>query len=142
MYNFDYEHLKQTMIKATEQAFAHVKKVTEGESLYVFGLYTTDEWVYICSTANTEEGLRKKETEYVQRGYDIRENDLRWNPCDWIYHLEGIDFFNDVDKIMHYRSQYFNQDRRYLTEEYERDNERILQTCIEALGELDRKFIF
>ncbi|MBC6477765.1 MAG: DUF4303 domain-containing protein [Hormoscilla sp. GM7CHS1pb] len=37
---------------------------------------------------------------------------------------------------------FFKDNDRYLTDEYERDNELILQTCIEALGELDRKFIF
>ena len=143
MYNFDYEHIKQTIIRAKEQAFAHVKKVTEGESLYAFGLYTTsDGWGYICPTANTEEGLLQKYTEYIQGGHNSDMNSLRWGPCDWIYHLEGIDFFNDVEKIMHYRYEYFFNDDRYLTDEYERDNELILQTCIEALSELDRFFFW
>ena len=60
MYNFDYVHLKQKVISATEQAFAHLKKVTKGESLYAFGLYTSNEGTYICPTANTEEGLLQK----------------------------------------------------------------------------------
>lgn len=112
--------------------------------MYAFGLYTTpDGWGYICPTANTEEGLLQKYTEYIQRGHNSDMNSLRWGPCDWIYHLEGIDFFNDVEKIMVDRYYYFFKDNdRYLTDEYERDNELILQTCIEALGELDRKFIF
>lgn len=108
MYNFDYEHLKQTIIKATEQAFAHVKKVTEGESLYAFGLYTTsDGWGYICPTANTEEGLLQKYTEYIQRGHNTYMNDLRWGPCDWIYHLEQ------------YFGHFFRCDRRMGVSDFE-----------------------
>jgi hypothetical protein len=55
-------------------------------SIYSFALYTSgeDDFVCVCASANTEEGLVEKEHQYSAREFDPSR--LRWSAPDWKCH--------------------------------------------------------
>jgi hypothetical protein len=99
----NYRALRRAVTEAARQAFQQVMSNPAGESFYAFGLYTSADCEYLVPTANTEEALRRRASEYAERGHgDFEEcvEQLRWNPCDWGYHCHGEKQFDEVQALL------------------------------------------
>lgn len=100
-HGLDYIELRLALIRAVEKAFGHIDTISSHEKLYTFGLYTNAEGSYLYSTANTEEGLLRKAKSY-SKVYSLKQSSkiLRWVPSHWDYHLEGQEYFKEVNRIL------------------------------------------
>lgn len=82
---------------AVAEAARSLHRTIANEHLYSFALYTSGEYdfVYVCASANTEEGLDEKLQQDAARGRAADSSGLRWSAPDWKYH----DFFRQVREV-------------------------------------------
>ena len=103
-FNFDFRTFRALLAEAAHTAFVEVQRKYADEHFYAFALYTSGEIGYVVPTANTEEGLARVASRYVSDGYgpDLQAvaAELRWNPDDWAYHLEGAELFEAVNNML------------------------------------------
>jgi hypothetical protein len=125
----DYVVLENMLAELLLGFFPWLRQQITAESLYVFGLYTEQEGVYILPTCNTEEALKRKATS-VSAHTRVRALDLcreiRWNPPDWDYHLKGEAHFDGINT---YLQQAWTDDYS----EFRADSIRIHEACIQSL---------
>ena len=135
MIHFDYRKLTSLILDATSKAFRHVSVIAGAEHLYAFGLYTSEEFAYLTSTANSEEALTRTAEAYATRSggpVELHRLSLRWSPCDWGYHLQGEEFFCEVQEVLN--NSFDNQ-----LGEYTHDPEKVEAICIRVLSEIKQQ---
>jgi hypothetical protein len=132
----DYIELRMALLTATKKAFGQIRSTLHNEKLYAFGLYTNAESSYLYPTANTEEGLLRKAHNY-SKVYSLSQGKkiLRWMPCNWDYHLEGQDYFEEVNRIL---NSGWSKDYG----EFIPDSKIIFQICMNVLSLLDSESLF
>lgn|GEM_PF-1297532 len=90
----DESQLRKAIVKAGRAAFTALQKNHPSEHFYAFIFYTAPELGYLVPSSATEEALTRLAS-------DPREQeDLRWSPCDWEYHLSGEAHFNEVNELL------------------------------------------
>lgn len=87
------ERLTSEIVDAARNAFSAVRQAHAEERFYAFALYTEPDLGYLVPSCNSEEGLARKVGSFTA-------DELRWNPCDWAYHLEGESFFAPVQPVL------------------------------------------
>jgi Domain of unknown function (DUF4303) len=132
----DYIELRLALITATKKAFGHISSLLHNEKLYAFGLYTNAEGSYLYPTANTEEGLLRKSHNY-SKVYSLSQSKkiLRWSPSHWDYHLEGQEYFEEVNRIL---NAGWSKDYG----EFIPESKIIFQICMNVLSLLDSESFF
>jgi Domain of unknown function (DUF4303) len=132
----DYIEFRLALITATKKAFGHISSVAHNEKLYAFGLYTNAEGSYLYPTANTEEGLLRKSYSY-SKVYSWKQSKkiLRWSPSHWDYHLEGQEYFEEVNRILN-----AGWSKGY--GEFIPESKIIFQICMNVLFLLDSQSLF
>ncbi len=135
-HGLDYIELRLALIAATQKAFGHVSSTLYEEKLYAFGLYSNAEGSYLYPTANTEEGLIRRSHSY-SKVYSLSQSKkiLKWNPRHWDYHLEGQEYFEEVNQLL---NSGFSNDYGEFTPE----SKIIFQICMNVLALLDKKAVF
>lgn len=139
----DESQLKSALIGAIPQAFNAIKDAHSDEQLYAFALYSCPEALYIMPSFNTEEGLTRVAQRYLEKhggSLEGQRRSLRWNPCDWAYHLEGKAFFEKATELMN-ESWSFLVDYEGLNADGHGQTQ-VFETCIEVLQALDKQGVF
>ena len=89
--------LVQEVTSAARQAFTQLRERHPGERFYAYALVTDGDAVDVGPAANSEEGLRRKATEYGQK----RPAEwLRWGVDEWAYVDEGQESFKKAQGIV------------------------------------------
>jgi hypothetical protein len=135
-YGLDYIEFRLALIAATQKAFGHISSMLYEEKLYAFGLYTNAEGSYLYPTANTEEGLIRRAYSY-SKVYSLSQSKkiLKWNPSHWDYHLEGQEYFEEVNKLL---TLGWSKDYG----EFIPESKIIFQICMNVLTLLDKEATF
>jgi len=101
----DYAALEIALTTAFEEFSLRLISTLELSDLYVVGLYTSEEFLYLTPTANTYSAWREK-------------GSSKWSPPDWVYHAYDSEEFQQVDKLMmqgwDLKFDSFNIDESYL----------------------------
>ena len=146
-FSFDFQTFQALRVEAARSALLRVQRKHAEERFYAFGLYIAGELGYVVPTSNTEEGLTRVAQAYVNAGYgpDLQAvaADLRWNPADWAYHLEGQELFETVNGMLEdvpaRLFALYDTGAAWLTATVRAELECIL---VGALQELDREGVF
>jgi hypothetical protein len=79
-----FKTLSAQLTDAVAEAARTLHRTIGNEHLYSFALYTSGEngFVYVCVSANTEEGLDEKLQQYAARGHTVDSSGLRWSAPD------------------------------------------------------------
>jgi hypothetical protein len=91
----------QELQQALRAAVAELQEKIGNERLYAFALYTSgqDDFSYVCTSANTEEGLARRAAAYASENPDyagdVGPKRLRWCAPDWDWH----NFFEAVSRL-------------------------------------------
>jgi hypothetical protein len=135
-HSVDYIELRLALITATKKAFGYISSILHSEKLYAFGLYTNAEGSYLYPTANTEEGLLRRARNY-SKVYSLSQSKkiLRWSPSHWDYHLEGQEYFEEVNRILN-----AGWSKNY--GEFIPESKIIFQICMNVLSLLDQESFF
>jgi Domain of unknown function (DUF4303) len=135
-HRLDYIEFRLALIKATQKAFGYISSMLYEEKLYAFGLYTNAEGSYLYPTANTEEGLIRRAHHY-SKVYSLSHSEkiLRWNPSHWDYHLEGREYFEEVNMLL---SSGWSKDYG----EFIPESKIIFQICMNVLALSDKEAVF
>ena len=92
---------RQLLADTLRDSFATLKRISAGERLYAFAVFSNGEtnYDYLAVTANTEEGLeRRVEAALAERpdsDFSTVARELRWSTLDWAYH----DFFESMGDL-------------------------------------------
>ena len=106
MATYDFQRLEEVLLPACRQAFRQLFAKYRGEHFYGLGLWTDGGLDWLLPTALSEEGLDAILRECRAKGWyaDETGEELRlsakWSPEDSPHHLEGQEYFANVDKIM------------------------------------------
>jgi hypothetical protein len=132
----DTEALYQALKSATRQTFEAVQRQHTNEQFYAFALYTEGLGAYLSPTSNTEEALIRSAA-----GSDFEPIELRWNPCDWEYHLEGEEAFTAVQQLLTEVDPYQQPDDD-TDGDVETQAQQVFETSLRVLKELDAEGLF
>jgi hypothetical protein len=143
-----FDQLYEALLAASRSAFSKIQQHPD-EQLYAFGLYHSPLWGYIVPTCNTEAGLTRKAQhyrnsyeQYARRTVSEIRNQLRWNPCDWAYHLAGENHFGEVQAwLTEYDVTGFLLDRAN-PREWDQTHHEMITICRAVLRELDSEKLF
>jgi hypothetical protein len=106
MRDFDAARLKAVLLAACRKAFAEIRERHKAESFYCIGLFTCGSYSYLVPTAMTEEGLDcavcdyHAKPRYAHEPLERLRFSLRWSPCDSPLHLEGAQYFEEINTQM------------------------------------------
>ena len=146
---FDFQKLHDLLYIASKAAFISIQHAHENESFYVFALYTTGDLAYIVPTASTEEGLTIAAQKYSKlnnyRNFSIEElrERLRWSPCDSPLHVEGEEYFLEVNNLVSNVPLILDAiPTEESWSEFDDFVDRFLGVCIKVLKQLDNEGIF
>jgi hypothetical protein len=91
-----------TLKRELRAAWETLRCTHPDEHFYSFGLYTTALVDYLMVTVSTEEGLSAATKGYIERdGGDpiLRQESLRWSPCDSPLHQAGEALLAESDGL-------------------------------------------
>jgi len=147
--DFDFEQFFKLLYAASKSAFTSIQHVRKSESFYIFALYTCEDLGYVFPTSSTEEGLTQVAQKYSAikdyQGFSIEQlrEDLRWSPCDSPLHVEGEEYFVEVNKFLSDVPRIVHAiPEEESWSEFEDFVDKFLGVCINVLKQLDTEGIF
>jgi len=149
MPDFDFAQLKAALIMAGRKSFKEILARHSVETFYCVGLFTSGSYAYLLPTAMTEEGLDtaareyQKKSPYAKESFERVRTLLRWSPCDSPLHLEGKEYFKEVDASMDQFSAALNRiDTGYGWVVFDSFRNSLETAICNVLGDLDREGLF
>jgi hypothetical protein len=146
---FDFEKFYKLLYTASKSAFTFIQRAHEGESFYIFALYTTGDLAYILPTSNTEEGLtlaaQKYSTikHYRDFGIDQLREHLRWSPCDSPLHTDGEEYFVEVNNFISNVPLILDAiPTEESWAEFDDFHNKFMEVCIKVLRRLETESVF
>jgi Domain of unknown function (DUF4303) len=110
--------VRREMVDAARRAFSGLRREHPEERFYAFALCSDQEAEGICPSANSEEGLlrrqermgyRREEDGFVSKKRGVLDdagwNYYRWNLPEWSFHSQGIKEFRRLDPLIEHASQ-------------------------------------
>ncbi len=102
-FEFDFQHVEDSIAKHTLRAFSDILTDTT-ETVYCLSLYYTgSSFSYLFPTYNTEQALlkqSKKKSPTDPLNHAQRALRIRWSPCDFAYHADTETLGEEVEKVL------------------------------------------
>jgi Domain of unknown function (DUF4303) len=117
------------------------------EHFYCVALYTSGEYRYLVDSISTTEALEKVAKKYLtDKTYqdnwvtlDVAMRELKWSPCDSLYHCEFDGKFPPISEVLDSIWQTVDLDS---DDEYINTCKAIHETCIAALSKIQNSGLF
>lgn len=128
---FDFQHLKQQLSQATQDAFLELLAAHRAEEFYSFALYSDEGAMTVCPAANTLAHLAAQSPEDQQYA--------KFEPAEWAYEMRGAAAqFDELSRQL--RTHVL--DEALEKSAFELFRQQLYGTCVAVLDELRQQRFF